>query len=43
MSLLKDQMIGGGAVQGPMLGSESHDSLKYLTPDDLSSIAVYLR
>ncbi len=38
----KDRMIGGGTVQGPML-EVNHDSLKYLTPDDLSAIAVYLK
>ena len=38
----KDRMIGGGSVQGPML-EVNHDSLKYLTPEDLSAIAVYLK
>lgn len=38
----KDRVIGGGNVQGPML-EVNHDSLKYLTPEDLSAIAVYLK
>ncbi|HSW68840.1 MAG TPA: c-type cytochrome [Gammaproteobacteria bacterium] len=39
---LKDRMIGGGPVEGPML-EVNHDSLRYLTPEDLSAIAVYLK
>lgn len=39
---IKDRMIGGGPVQGPML-EVNHDSLKYLTPEDLSAIANYLK
>jgi len=39
---MKDRMIGGGSVEGPML-EVNHDSLKYLTPDDLSAIATYLK
>ncbi len=38
----KDRMIGGGQVEGPML-EVNRDSLRYLTPDDLSAIAVYLK
>lgn len=39
---LKDQMIGGGKVAGPML-EVNHNSLKYLTMPDLSAIATYLK
>lgn len=36
-----DQLIGGGAVQGPMKEA-NQDSLKYLTMDDVKAIHVYL-
>lgn len=38
----QDKLIGGGQVQGPMLQA-NHDSLKYLTPEDVDAIAIYLR
>jgi cytochrome c5 len=38
----KNQMLGGGPVQGPMLEA-NEDSLKYLTTDDLTAIAIYLK
>jgi cytochrome c5 len=39
---LKDELIGGGKVEGPMLEA-NHDSLKYLTQEDLVAIATYLK
>jgi cytochrome c5 len=39
---LKDKLIGGGNVEGPMLEA-NHDSLSYLTHDDLTAIATYLK
>ncbi len=39
---LADEKINGGKVQGPML-QVNHDSLRYLTPEDLIDIATYLR
>jgi cytochrome c5 len=39
---INDQLIGGGKVEGPMLEA-NHDSLRYLTHDDLLSIATYLK
>lgn len=39
---LKDRLIGGGDVQGPML-EVNHDSLRYLTHADLIAIATYLK
>ena len=39
---LKDRLIGGGQVQGPMLDA-NHDSLKYLTQNDIIAIATYLK
>jgi cytochrome c5 len=39
---LKDQLTGGGNVIGPML-EVNHDSLKYLSHEDLSDIATYLK
>jgi cytochrome c5 len=39
---LKDRLIGGGKVEGPMLEA-NHDSLRYLTHSDLLSIATYLK
>lgn len=38
----KDEHIEGGKIQGPMLEA-NHDSLKYLTDEDVRSIAAYLR
>ena len=38
----KDQRIGGGKIQGPML-EVNHNSLRYLTPSDLTAIATYLK
>lgn len=38
----KDKMLTGGKVLGPML-EVNQDSLKYLTDEDLRSIAVYLK
>lgn len=38
----KDHLIGGGKIEGPMLEA-NHDSLRYLTHDDLLSIATYLK
>lgn len=38
---LKDRLIGGGEVQGPMKEA-NHDSLKYLTMDDIKAIDTYL-
>ena len=38
---LKDQMIGGGEVQGPMKEA-NHDSLRYLTMNDIKAIRTYL-
>lgn len=37
-----DQLVGGGNVVGPML-EVNHDSLRYLTHEDLQNIAVYLK
>lgn len=39
---LKDKLIGGGKVEGPM-AEANHDSLKYLTMNDIKAIAVYLK
>jgi cytochrome c5 len=39
---LKDELTGGGKVIGPML-EVNHDSLKYLSHEDLSAIATYLK
>jgi cytochrome c5 len=39
---LKDKMIGGGKVEGPML-EVNHYSLSHLTLSDLSAIAIYLK
>jgi cytochrome c5 len=39
---LKDKLIGGGNVEGPMLEA-NHDSLSLLTHDDLLAIATYLK
>jgi cytochrome c5 len=39
---MKDELIGGGKVEGPML-EDNHDSLSYLTHDDLAAIATYLK
>lgn len=39
---LKDQKYTGGTVQGPML-QVNHDSLRYLSLDDLNAIVTYLR
>ena len=38
----KDRLIGGGRIVGPML-EVNHDSLHYLTHEDLLSIANYLK
>lgn len=38
---LKDRMIGGGEVVGPMKEA-NHDSLQYLTFEDIKAIDVYL-
>lgn len=39
---LKDQMLGGGKVEGPML-DVNHNSLKYLSKEDLEAIVIYLK
>lgn len=39
---LKDKLIGGGNVEGPML-EVNHDSLHYLSRSDLVAIATYLK
>ncbi|MES2217839.1 MAG: c-type cytochrome [Pseudomonadota bacterium] len=39
---LKDELIGGGHVEGPML-EVNHDSLSYMTQEDLLAIATYLK
>jgi cytochrome c5 len=39
---LKDELIRGGTVQGPML-QVNHDSLRYLAVSDLEAIATYLK
>lgn len=39
---LQDKLIGGGDVQGPML-EVNHDSLIYLSREDLDSIVTYLQ
>ncbi|MDF3055090.1 MAG: Gluconate 2-dehydrogenase cytochrome c subunit [Gammaproteobacteria bacterium] len=39
---LKDELIRGGKVQGPML-QVNHDSLRYLEISDLEAIAIYLK
>ncbi len=39
---LKDEKINGGTVQGPMW-EVNHDSLKYLSKDDLDAIATYIK
>jgi cytochrome c5 len=38
----KDELTAGGKVVGPML-EVNHDSLSYLTQEDLSAIATYLK
>jgi cytochrome c5 len=38
---LQDRLIGGGSVEGPMKDA-NHDSLKYLTMDDIKAIDTYL-
>ncbi|MDR3478295.1 MAG: c-type cytochrome [Gammaproteobacteria bacterium] len=38
----EDRLIGGGKVKGPML-EVNHDSLRYLSHDDLYAIATYLK
>ncbi len=38
----QNKMIGGGAVQGPMLDA-NENSLKYLSDDDVVAIAAYLK
>lgn len=38
----KDKYIGGGTIKGPML-EVNHDSLRYLTNEDLLGIARYLK
>jgi cytochrome c5 len=38
----KDELIGGGSVEGPMKEA-NHDSLRYLTDSDLMAIATYLK
>ena len=38
----EDKLIGGGAVVGPML-EVNHDSMRYLSMDDLDAIATYLK
>ena len=37
-----DELPGGGKVQGPM-AQVNHDSLAYLKPDDIRSIAIYIK
>ena len=39
---MKDEMVGGGKVQGPML-EVNHDSLRYMTQEDLTAIVQYLK
>jgi cytochrome c5 len=39
---LKDEMVGGGKVAGPML-EVNHNSLRHLSPSDLSAIVIYLK
>jgi len=39
---LKDVLIGGGKVVGPM-AEVNHDSLSYLSQEDLSAITTYLK
>ncbi len=39
---LKDRLVGGGQVKGPML-EVNHDSLSYLNQHDLRDIALYLQ
>jgi mono/diheme cytochrome c family protein len=39
---LKDELVGGGKVEGPMLEA-NHDSLRYLSHSDLEAIATYLK
>lgn len=38
----KDKLIGGGAVIGPMKDA-NHDSLRYLTANDIKAILIYLK
>lgn len=38
----EDRMIGGGHIEGPMLEA-NHDSLRYLTKEDVNAIATYLK
>lgn len=38
----KDRLIGGGKIEGPMLEA-NHDSLSFLSHDDLVAIATYLK
>lgn len=39
---VNDKLIGGGKIVGPM-AEVIHDSLEYLTDEDLAAIAVYLK
>jgi cytochrome c5 len=39
---LQDKYVGGGKIVGPML-EVNHDSLSYLSKDDLTAIATYLK
>ena len=39
---LKDQLLGGGRIVGPML-DVNHNSLRYLSKEDLESIVIYLK
>ncbi|MCH9770666.1 MAG: c-type cytochrome [Gammaproteobacteria bacterium] len=39
---LKDHLIGGGQVKGPM-EEANHDSLMYLHPKDIAAITAYLK
>lgn len=39
---MKDELIGGGKVEGPML-EVNRDSLHYLTPEDRLAIITYLK
>lgn len=39
---VKNQLLGGGMVQGPMI-EVNHDSLKYLSDADLTAMVVYLK
>ncbi|MBI5447354.1 MAG: c-type cytochrome [Gammaproteobacteria bacterium] len=39
---LQDQMLGGGKIEGPML-DVNHNSLRYLSQEDLDAIVFYLK